>query len=80
MDAEALGFKLKLEYQGLVVESVSEKSPAAGCGLKKDDLLVKVGRDATRYMPTGKVLDLIRQTGREPVSLTVRRNVMMTRK
>ena len=76
-----LGLKLKLEYQGIVVEEIMPKSSAAEAGLKEQDLLVRVNGDATRYMPLKKVIQLIEESPKEgAVTLTIRRAALLSRK
>lgn len=75
-----LGFNLKLEYRGLIVESVKPGSAAEDAGLKEGDLLVRVGQQATRYMPMKKAVQWIEVASQDRGILTVRRNALMTRR
>lgn len=76
-----LGLKLKLEYQGIVIEEVVPASLAAEVGLKEQDLLTQVDGLPTRYMPLKKVIRSIEDLpGKSPVTLTVRRSAHLSRK
>ncbi len=76
-----LGLKLKLEYQGIMVEEVAPKSVADQAGLKEQDFLAQVDGAATRYMPLKKVIRLIEESPKEgPATLTIRRSALMSRK
>ncbi len=77
---KTLGFKLKLEYQGLFVRDVRKESPAQIAGLRDGDLVVRIGEAATRYLPIQKAVDLIQKTDEEGVPITIRRTTLVTRK
>ncbi len=77
---KALGFKLKLEYEGLFVRGVKKDSPAQRAGLRDGDLVVRIGDAATRYLPIQKAVDLIQQTDEEGVPVTIRRTTLFARK
>jgi C-terminal processing protease CtpA/Prc len=79
LDLAAIGFKLKLEYEGLVVGSVKEDSLAEKAGLKEGDFLTRVNGIATRYMPYKRVVELIKKTEGAKIAFTVRRSTHMTR-
>lgn len=74
-----LGLKLKLEPKGIMVEKVSDDSPAAAAGIKEGDLLTQVNGQSTRYLAIGKVMEAVDSKGAGAV-LTVRRSAMLTRK
>jgi len=75
-----IGLKLKLEYQGLIIQSVKDGSPAADAGLKEGDLLTQVDGTATRYMPLKKVIQLIQNSREDRIVFTIRRPALLTRR
>jgi C-terminal processing protease CtpA/Prc len=72
--------KLKLDYQGTSVEKVEPNGPAALAGIKDGDLLARVNGQSTRYMPLGKVMNIISDAGQGEVVFSVRRSAMLTRR
>jgi C-terminal processing protease CtpA/Prc len=74
-----VGLVPKLESEGLVIETIKEKSKAASGGLKAGDLLVKINGASTRYMPLKKIMAEI---NKEPLKtiFSVRRSVLLTRR
>ena len=74
-----LGLKLKLQYQGLVIESVKQGSLANDTGLKKDDLLTHVNGESTRYMPLKEVVRLIEDPSESKIIFTIRRPILLAR-
>ena len=74
-----LGFKLKLEYQGLIIYSIAEGGAADTAGLKEGDLLTHVSRIAARYMPLNEVVKLIEDPKEEKIIFTIRRSALLTR-
>lgn len=76
---KALGLKLKLEYQGVIVQQVQGQSSADRAGLRQGDLVTRVGGAATRYMPMRKVVELIENAGEEGVPMTIRRSALLMR-
>lgn len=79
LDLNAIGFKLKLAYEGLIIQSVKEESLAEKAGLKEGDFLTQVNGISTRYMPYKRVVELIKKTEGSKIALTVRRSTHMTR-
>jgi len=75
-----LGLKLKLEYQGIMVEEVVSKSAADQAGLKEQDLLTQIDGTATRYMPLKKVIAIIENSPESRATLTIRRHALLSRK
>jgi len=75
-----LGLKLRLEYQGLIIQSVKDGSPAAEAGLKEGDLLTQVDGTATRYMPLKKVVQLIQHSQDDRIVFTIRRSALLARR
>lgn len=79
-ELKELGFKLKLKYQGIIVHSVREDSPAALSGIRDEDLLTFVDGAPTRYMPLKNVIKLMRDSSDDRVVFAVRRSVLMVRR
>lgn len=79
-DPKQLGLKLKLEYQGIVLDAVKAESPAEASGLKERDLLTHVNGSSTRYLPLKTTASMIRRTVGAAVVLTVRRSALLTRR
>ena len=75
-----LGFKLRLEYQGLVVHSVKSATPAQEAGLRDEDLLTQVDGAPTRYMPLKKVVQLVENSTEERIVFTIRREALLARR
>ena len=75
-----LGFKLKLEYQGLLVQSVQGNGRVWEAGLRDGDLLTHVDGTATRYMPLKKVVQLIENSKEDRIVFTIRRQVLLARR
>ncbi len=78
-DLKNLGFDLRLEYQGLVVNGVRPGSIADQAGMKNRDLVFKIDKKATRYMPLKKAKQLVRDSKEERIILTVRRTALLSR-
>lgn len=74
-----LGLVLRLENQGMVIESVKEKSVAAQGGLKSGDLPHKINGASTRYMPIKKIMAEIHKNPLQTI-FSVRRSVLLTRR
>lgn len=74
-----LGLKLRLQYQGLIAQSVEEGTAAQTAGMKNQDLLTHVNGVATRYMPLKDVVRLIENPRQEKILLTVRRSALLAR-
>lgn len=75
-----MGFALKLEYQGIFVQSVQKNSLAEESGIKENDLLVMVDNNATRYTPLNKVVKQIQDPQKSNIELTIRRNALLARR
>ena len=75
-----IGLKLRLEYQGLIIQSVKDGSLAAEAGLKEGDLLTQVDGTATRYMPLKKVVQLIQHSQEDRIVFTIRRPALLARR
>ena len=74
-----LGIKLKLKYQGLMIQSVAEGSAASIAGLKSDDLVTHVNGVAIRYKPLRDVVALIEDSKQQKIVFTIRRAALLTR-
>ncbi len=74
-----LGLKVKLRYQGLMIESVKEGGLAQAAGLKSEDFLTHVDGVATRYMPSREVVSLIEDPKQQKIVFTVRRTALLAR-
>jgi carboxyl-terminal processing protease len=68
-----IGIEIKSEPEGLRITGVVEGSPAARAGLKRGDLIVKVGSTSLANRGDGYGLDLIRGPEGTSVTLTVMR-------
>lgn len=68
------GASFSMEVKGLTVSSVSETNG----GLKKEDLVVSINGQSTRYMPFKKALELIKKSKNE-VRLTIQREALIWR-
>ncbi len=79
-DVKGLGVKVKLEYQGVVVESVKKDGAADAVGVREKDLLTHIDGKPTRYMPLKKANELVRHSEKQKIALTVRRPALLTRK
>ena len=79
-DLAELGLQLKLEYQGVVLQSVKKGSRADKAGLKPNDLLISVNGASIRYLPLKKLLHAISAGPGSSSVLSVQRSVMLTRK
>ncbi|MCG3176300.1 MAG: hypothetical protein MOGMAGMI_01246 [Candidatus Omnitrophica bacterium] len=75
-----LGFKLKLEYKGLIVSSVEDGGSAGEAGLQAGDLITRIDGEATRYLPIRKARSMIESGEDDRLVLTVRRSAYLTRK
>lgn len=74
-----IGLKLKLQYQGVIIQYVQAGGAAELAGLRTQDLLTRVNGVSTRYMPLRDVVRLIEDPKREKVVFTVRRSALLTR-
>jgi carboxyl-terminal processing protease len=77
---KGLGVKLRLEYEGLRVQSVKDGSGAHEVGVREGDLLTHVDGMPTRYLPLRKADEIVHHSDKEKVVLTVRRPALLTRK
>jgi tetratricopeptide (TPR) repeat protein len=76
-----LGLKLSLQYDGVVIESIKDKSAAAAAGVREQDWLVSVQGQSTRYLALPKTAALIEEAAKGgAVMLTVRRSCFLARK
>ena len=72
-----LGFS---EMEGMVVEDVTKGSIAARAGIRKDDVLVGVQGESTRYMSLKEVENIIKSRKDETISLEIERDVVIWKK
>jgi len=78
---QALGLKLKLEYEGLKVASVKKGSAAESAGLKKKDFVIGINGEMTRYLTLKKAAQIIERPQEEDrIVIAVRRTAILTRK
>lgn len=75
-----LGLRLRLEYQGMVIDKVKSGSAAGNGGLKEGDVLTYVSGVSTRYMPMNKLSGFVQDLKQESVVFTVRRSTLLARK
>jgi len=73
------GLHLKLDQEGTVIEKVDDGSAAADAGLRAGDLVMSIDGKSTRYMPLGKVTEILRAS-QPAATLSVRRSAMLSRK
>ncbi len=74
-----IGASFNMEFDGLTVSNIKANGPAARAGLAKDDLVVAINGQSTRYMPLKKALELIKRS-RGNVNLTFRREITIWRR
>lgn len=79
ISADPEGASFSMEFEGLTVSGVKEGSMALDSGLKKDDLIVKIGEESTRYMPLKKAVSIIKKAGAGGIKLTIRREMLIWR-
>lgn len=78
---QSLGVKLRLEYEGLKVQSVRKGSSAEVAGLRKRDFVVGINGEMTRYLSLKKAALIVEKPQDEDrVVITVRRAAILTRK
>jgi len=78
--AELSGVSFSMELDGLTVSAMKNASPSLETALKKDDLIVAIDGNSTRYMPLKKAVDLIKASKKDSVKLTIRRDIIIWRK
>src|SRR3989338_1577690 len=74
---DLVGITLNMRFDGLTVSAVKEDSPAAGEGVKQDDLIVEISGNSTRYMALKRAIELIKKSKGNTVSLVLQREVVM---
>ena len=72
------GLSLTMELKGLTVSGLREEAAQEDQGLKKDDLIVSINGQSTRYMPLKKALALIKGS-KDTVKLVIRRDALIWR-
>jgi len=75
-----LGILLGFEYEGLIVKDVFPDEIGEAVGFRKDDFIVAVDKNFTRYLPLDSVVALIKSAkASEDIVFTVRRKVNLRR-
>ena len=74
------GFEVKLEAQGVVIQTVLPDSDADQAGLQAGDLLVSANGKSLRYLPLKKLLDVVLEGPGDHSVMSVRRFVLLPRK
>ena len=75
-----LGISLGFEYEGLIVKDVFPDELGEAAGFRKNDFIVTIDKNFTRYLPLDSVIALIRTAkGSEDIVFTVRRKVNLRR-
>jgi len=77
---DIMGASLAMEIDGLTISDVKDGGFAMSAGIQKDDLVISIDGDQTRYMSIKKAIELIRGSGRGIVKLSIRRNVIIWRR
>ena len=78
-DLKRLGVKLKLTYEGVLIDEVVPGTPAAEAGLKAEDFLTAMDGVPTRYLPMKKISEMLEKNPKPGCVFTVRRSVFLTR-
>jgi len=77
---KGLGFKIKLEYDGLKLSRVGAESLAKSKGLRTGDVLIEVNGQKTRYLSTRKVSQIVEDKENTELTMTVHRIFTLARK
>ncbi|MFC1590499.1 PDZ domain-containing protein [Candidatus Omnitrophota bacterium] len=70
-----IGATFSMKLDGLTITDIKEGGAAFNAGLKKGDLVMSVNGSPTRYMPMKIAVEMIHNTTRDWVELTIRREV-----
>lgn len=73
---ELIGASLDMQLDGLTITTVA--SPESG--LNEYDLVVAIDGNHTRYMPLKKAVDMIKNSKKDAVQLTIKRELLVWRK
>ena len=75
-----LEISLGFEYEGLVVKDVAAEGKGASIGFKKDDHVMTIDKNITRYLPLDTVVALINSArNNKNIVFTIRRKVNLRR-
>ena len=75
-----LGILLGFEYEGLVIKDVARGKKGELAGFEKDDFVVRVGKNATRYFPLDRIIALINSSTRNKnIIFTIKRTINLRR-
>ena len=78
--AGGIGASFAMELDGLTVSNVKEPGPSFAAGLEKGDLITAIDGRPTRYMPLKEALELINNSKKDVIKLTLRRELMLWRR
>ncbi|MFA6078765.1 MAG: PDZ domain-containing protein [Candidatus Omnitrophota bacterium] len=76
---DLIGAVVGIGFDGLLITGVREGGGAASAGIEKDDLVMAINGESTRYMPLKKAVEMIRGSRESSVRLTIRREVTFWR-
>lgn len=74
-----LGASLGFEYEGLLIKDIASGKKGELSGLKKNDLVIAIDKNITRYLPLDSVISLINNPKGDKIVFTVRRNINLRR-
>ena len=74
---DLIGCDFSMEFDGLTVTRVKDDGPASSSGIMKDDLVVAIDGQSTRYMPLKNAIEIIKNSKEDNVKLTIRREVAL---
>jgi len=77
---DIIGGKMNLLPRGLTLTDLKENGPAEKAGLMKNDLIVSLNGEETRYMPFGEAVKIIENPGNSTIRFAVRRDVTIWKK
>jgi len=75
-----IGGKINLLPRGLILTDLKEGGPGEKSGLMKNDLIVALNGEETRYMPFGVAVKIIEDRSNNTVRFDVRRDLTIWRK
>ena len=77
---DMVGATFSMQFDGLTASDVVAGGPAVAAGLEKNDLIVAIDGNSTRYMPLKKAISLMRSTKNSSILLKIRRELLIWRK
>ena len=77
---DMIGATFCMQFDGLTVSNIVENGPAFESGLEKNDLVISIDGNPTRYMPLSKAVGLMRHTRNDSILLIIRRELLIWRK